>query len=72
MVEERGNAVDCREDYAGSLAWLTYNLYGDYQLNDKFSINFGVENILDLHYRTFSSGVSAPGRNIIIGIRGKF
>ena len=72
LVEERGNAVDCQEGYAGSLAWLTYNLYGDYQLNDKFSINFGVENILDLHYRTFSSGVSAPGRNFIIGIRGKF
>ena len=37
LVEERGNAVDCQEGYAGSLAWLTYNLYGDYQLNDKFS-----------------------------------
>lgn len=68
----RGDESGCSEGYAGSLAWMTYNFYGDYQINDKFSVNFGVENILDLHYRSFSSGVSAAGRNFIIGIRGKF
>ena len=67
----RGESL-CSEGYAGSLAWMTYNFYGDYQLNERFSINFAVENILDLHYRPFSSGVSAAGRNFIFGIRGKF
>ncbi len=71
-VGARGDESECRQDYAGSLAWMTYNFYGDYQINEKFSINFGVENILDLHYRPFSSGVSAAGRNVIFGIRGKF
>ena len=70
-TEARGNA-HCSEGYAGSLAWMTYNFYGDYHLTEKFSINFAVENILDLHYRPFSSGVSAAGRNFIFGIRGKF
>jgi hemoglobin/transferrin/lactoferrin receptor protein len=26
----------------------------------------GVENILDTQYRTFSSGINAPGRNIYV------
>ena len=70
-TEARGESL-CSQGYAGSLAWMTYNFYGDYHLTEKFSINFAVENIFDLHYRPFSSGVSAAGRNFIIGIRGKF
>ncbi len=64
--------TDCNQGYAGSLAWITYNFYGEYQINERFSLNFGVENITDIHYRPFSSGVSAPGRNYIIGFRGRF
>jgi len=33
---------------------------------------FSVENIFDAHYRQFASGVSAPGRNFLIGIRTTF
>ena len=62
----------CQAGYAGSLAWATYNLYTEYQINDKFSLNLSVENIGDLHYRPFSSGVSSAGRNFIIGLRGSF
>ncbi len=56
----------------GSLAWATYNFYSSYQITPKFSINLAVENILDLHYRKASSGLSAPGRNLIISIKGRF
>lgn len=56
----------------GAPAWSIFNIYGSYDLNEKFSINVGVENIMDLHYRPFSSGVSAPGRNFIVTLRGKF
>lgn len=56
----------------GSLAWTTYNLYSSFQLRPKFSINFAIENIFDLHYRKASSGVSAPGRNFILSLRGRF
>jgi hemoglobin/transferrin/lactoferrin receptor protein len=32
----------------------------------------GIENILDQHYKSFSSGMSAPGRNIIVSLRASF
>ena len=56
----------------GSLAWATYNFYSSFQLTPKFSINLAVENVLDLHYRKASSGLSAPGRNFILSLRGRF
>lgn len=56
----------------GTLAWMTYNLHSTYQFSDHFSIDFAVENITDLHYRPFASGVSAAGRNFIFALRGKF
>ena len=58
--------------YRGTYAWTTFNLYSSYRIHKNLSLNFGVENILDIHYRTFSSGISAPGQNIIVGIKGHF
>ncbi len=58
--------------YEGTYGWATFNLYGSYAFNEKFSIDVAVENITDLHYRHFASGVSAPGRNFILTLRGKF
>ncbi len=71
-VGGRDQTINCTQNYAGSLAWTTYNFYSDYQINDKLAVNFAVENILNLHYRPFSSGVSSPGRNFVIGLRGSF
>ena len=31
-----------------------------------------IDNIFDKHYRTYSSGISAPGRNIGLGFNLKF
>lgn len=53
----------------GSLAWYTLNLRLQYQLNKTIGMTGGVENILHHHYRTYSSGISAPGRNFLISIR---
>lgn len=50
-------------------AWQTYNLRGSYQVNQKMACTLGIENLLDLHYRVFASGISAPGRNIIASVR---
>ncbi len=58
--------------YEGLPAWVTYNFYASYQFTKGFSINIGLENIMDIHYRNFGSGVSAPGRNFSIAFRGKF
>lgn len=56
----------------GTYAWTTYNFYSSFKLGKRFSVDASVENIGDIHYRTFSSGVSAPGRNFIVALRGKF
>jgi hemoglobin/transferrin/lactoferrin receptor protein len=42
------------------------------RVSEPMSLSFAVENILDHHYRTYSSGISAPGRNLIISLRGNF
>ena len=53
----------------GALAWYTLNLLTSYEVRDTFIFNLGIENILNKHYRTYSSGISAPGRNFIFGMR---
>lgn len=55
----------------GSLAWNTFNIHGQYNWKN-LSFGLGIENIFDVHYRGFASGVSAPGRNLILKVSGKF
>ena len=54
----------------GYPSWWTLNTSAQYKVNDNLKIQFGIENILDQHYRTFASGISAPGRNFIISLKG--
>lgn len=56
----------------GMPAWFTLNLKASYQINQWIGIMMGLENILDMNYRTFASGISASGRNFIISIRSSF
>lgn len=53
----------------GSPAWATLNMKASYQLNEEVMINAGIENILDKHYRPYSSGISAAGRNVSVSLR---
>ena len=55
----------------GSPAWHTINLRTSYRLQEHFTISAGLENILGTHYRPYSSGISAPGRNVIISLTAK-
>ncbi len=55
-----------------SPGWYTLNLKTSYKPVDFLSMSAGVENILDKRYRTYSSGIAAPGRNFIISLRGMF
>ncbi|MEM6830028.1 MAG: TonB-dependent receptor [Bacteroidota bacterium] len=54
---------------SGSPGWYTLNFKSSYQINTHFRTHFGIENILDTHYRPYTSGISAPGRNFIISLR---
>ncbi len=59
---------DSKKD--GSPGWVTLNFRYSYQLNNNISFSTAIENIFDRHYRPYSSGISAPGRNIVFAIRG--
>lgn len=54
---------------AGSLPWHTWNIRLSYQFTENLQLNSGLENIFDKHYRPYSSGISAAGRNLFITLR---
>lgn len=56
----------------GMPSWYTLNVKASVQASKYIKFIFGVENIMDVHYRTFASGVSAPGRNFIFAVRAKY
>lgn len=60
------------EQYAtpeGMPAWFTTNFRASYQLHKFITLQAGVDNIFDTQYRTFASGINAPGRNMFAAIR---
>ena len=53
----------------GSPSWYTLNMRASVITAKKWEIQFAVENIFDRNYRTFSSGFTAPGRNLVFSLR---
>ena len=58
--------------YAGAPSWSELSFLTQYQLNKKMFLRLGLDNIFDLHYRNFASGISAPGRNFKLGVNVSF
>jgi hemoglobin/transferrin/lactoferrin receptor protein len=56
----------------GMPSWYTINARASYTLNKVFTFQAGVDNILDLQYRQFASGINSPGRNIFGTLRVSF
>lgn len=50
--------------------WHTWNAKFSYDVTKKITCDVGIENIADVRYRPYSSGISAPGRNFIFALRG--
>ena len=50
-------------------AWYTLNFRSQYQLNKTTSITATIENITNQRYRSYSSGIAAPGLNFIVAIK---
>ena len=50
-------------------SWYTLNLRTQYQISDATAVIASLENITDQRYQTYSSGIAAPGRNLIISLR---
>lgn len=53
----------------GSPSWQTLNFRVAHDINPKLKIQFALENMLDINYRFFASGFSAPGRNAVFSLR---
>lgn len=55
-----------------SPSWLTLNFRSQYLVTNKVKATFAIENITNKRYRTYSSGIGAPGLNVILGLGVKF
>lgn len=53
-------------------SWTILNFKAMYRLTDMWTISAGLENITDRRYRTYSSGISAPGRNMVLSLIANF
>ncbi|MBP6870479.1 MAG: TonB-dependent receptor [Bacteroidales bacterium] len=73
--EEQGKDYMYAKDEDGnpySPSWYTLNFKAMYQISDILSVSGGVENITDVRYRPYSSGITAPGRNLVLSLRASF
>ena len=51
-----------------SPSWYTLNLRSKYTISDALKASLSFENLTDQRYRTYSSGIVAPGLNAVLGI----
>jgi hemoglobin/transferrin/lactoferrin receptor protein len=71
---EHGDAHLYAKDEAGNPyapRWCTLNLKSSYTAGEHITVDAGIENLFDKRYRPYSSGISSPGRNLIISLRFK-
>ena len=71
-VEEQGKPENYALDNQGlpyAPAWQTMNIKAQYTFDRTFTLSAGLENIADVRYRPYSSGISAAGRNLILSLR---
>lgn len=63
------------EQYApadGMPSWYTINLRAAYKITPFVQLQAGIDNLMDIQYRNFASGINAPGRNIFGTLRLNF
>jgi hemoglobin/transferrin/lactoferrin receptor protein len=56
----------------GMPAWQIWNINTSYQASKKLNFSFQIENMADLNYRYFASGISALGRNYVVQAKYSF
>ncbi|MFT4600630.1 MAG: hemoglobin/transferrin/lactoferrin receptor protein [Arenicella sp.] len=67
-----GDNIDLTPNEEGTPPWWTLNFRLSYTFYDNFTVQGAVENILDMHYLQFSSGISSAGRNVMFSIKADF
>jgi hemoglobin/transferrin/lactoferrin receptor protein len=74
-LEEQGKTEIYAVDEDGnpwSPGWYTLNFKASCQFAENLSFSGGVENLTDQRYRPYSSGIVAPGRNLVLSFRADF
>ena len=74
-IDEYGPGSSDRKDEAtedGTPSWIIFDYNLKFKLNSNIRLITGIHNIFDIHYKSFSSGISGPGRNFVFGIKGAF
>lgn len=70
-VSERSKEFIYKLDEDGnpySPSWYTLNFRSQYDFSGRYKASLSLENITNQRYRTYSSGIVAPGTNLILGI----
>ena len=52
--------------------WWVINTQVGYQYRESLNLSLGLYNLLDIHYKTFASGISAPGRSLMASAKLSF
>ena len=52
-----------------SPSWYTLNFRTRYKISESLQSIIALENITDQRYRTYSSGIAAPGRNLVLTLK---
>jgi hemoglobin/transferrin/lactoferrin receptor protein len=71
-MDEYSDSGEDNPQYApadGMPAWFTLNLRGGYHFGKKLALQIGIDNLLNVQYRTFASGINGPGRNFWLTAR---
>lgn len=55
-----------------SPSWYTFNLKTQYIFSSVLTANLGLENLTNQRYRTYSSGITSAGRNLVFSLNAKF
>lgn len=55
-----------------SPSWTTLNFTTQYKFSENWKATASLQNITDQRYRTYSSGISAAGRNLILALKYSF
>ena len=73
--EEKSKTFIYASDENGNLyspSWTIFNVNASYPILDFLTVSAGIENIGDQRYRSYSSGIVAPGRNFSFSLKGSF
>ncbi len=66
------DAATDEERFAGALSWERFDLNTQHRFSSHLAFGIQLENILNIHYRSFASGISAPGRSFKLIVNYRF